>query len=432
MRFYSTNNRSQYVSLRTAVLQGLAEDRGLFMPESIPPTPKITEWASLPFPEIAFEVSRVFIGEDIPKGALKEMVEGAFSFLAPLIPLEQNLYLLELFHGPTLAFKDFAARFMARLMGYFVKEEQQDLYVLVATSGDTGSAVAHSFLGVPHIQVIILYPSGKVSPLQEKQLTTLGQNITPLEVEGSFDDCQALVKEVFMDKELTKNLFLTSANSINIARLLPQIFYYVSAYGQLSDVEKPIVISVPSGNFGNLTAGLIAKRMGLPIARFVAATNINHIIPQYLETGQFLPQPTQHTLTNAMDVGNPSNFSRMLDLYSNDVEAMRADLVGFSFTDEETKNAIKEVYGQYGYILDPHGAVGYLGIKAYQKSYREESVGIFLETAHPAKFQEVVAPLVGRVDLPKRLKEVVLKTKNSRPIPNDLSTFKRVLLELGK
>ena len=432
MRFYSTNNRSQYVSLRTAVLQGLAEDRGLFMPESIPPTPKITEWASLPFPEIAFEVSRVFIGEDIPKGALKEMVDGAFSFLAPLIPLEQNLYLLELFHGPTLAFKDFAARFMARLMGYFVKEEQQDLYVLVATSGDTGSAVAHSFLGVPHIQVIILYPSGKVSPLQEKQLTTLGQNITPLEVEGSFDDCQALVKEVFMDKELTKNLFLTSANSINIARLLPQIFYYVSAYGQLSDVEKPIVISVPSGNFGNLTAGLIAKRMGLPIARFVAATNINHIIPQYLETGQFLPQPTQHTLTNAMDVGNPSNFSRMLDLYSNDVEAMRADLVGFSFTDEETKNAIKEVYGQYGYILDPHGAVGYLGIKAYQKSYREESVGIFLETAHPAKFQEVVAPLVGRVDLPKRLKEVVLKTKNSRPIPNDLSTFKRVLLELGK
>jgi threonine synthase len=364
MNYYSTNNPTHKVSLKEAVLKGLAYDNGLYMPEAIPVLPK-SFFDLLPeksFQQIAFEVANAFLKDDVPTAELKRIIEHTISFDAPLIELEKNVFTLELFHGPTLAFKDFGARFMSQLLGYFAKEEKREIVILVATSGDTGSAVANGFLGVPGTKVVVLYPSGKVSDTQEKQFTTLGQNITALEVDGSFDDCQRLVKEAFLDEELTTKFFLTSANSINIARLIPQSFYYFYAWSRLKE-KSNVVFSVPSGNFGNLTAGLIAKRMGLPIRHFVASTNINDIVPEYLRTGHFNPKSSQSTISNAMDVGNPSNFARMMDLYQNDHEKLKSDVLGFDFSDAETQTTMCEVFARSKYIIDPHGAVGYLGLK---------------------------------------------------------------------
>lgn len=432
MRFYSTNQKSPEVGIKEAVLRGLAPDGGLYMPGKIPVLPSdfFTHIRSLSFQDISFEIARRLFGEDIPSKILKTIVYEALTFDAPLVRLDQKLYVLELFHGPTLAFKDFAARFMARLMGYFVQGSKKELTVLVATSGDTGSAVANGFLNIPGIRVVILYPSKKVSDIQEKQLTTMGGNITALEIQGSFDDCQNLVKESFLDKELNGSLWLTSANSINIARLLPQSFYYFYAYAQLEQAARQVVFSVPSGNFGNLTAGLVAKRMGLPVKKFIAATNANNVVPQYLDTGKFTPRTSQSTISNAMDVGNPSNFARMLDLCDNDVEKMRGDIFGASFSDEQTKEAIRDVYDRYNYILDPHGAVGYLGLKEYRSNNQAmDTHDVFLETAHPAKFKDIVEhTLAGPVDIPDRLQACLTKPKKSVLLSNKFGDVKNFLL----
>lgn len=433
MNYYSTNNKKSTVSLKEAVLKGLAPDNGLYMPESVPVLPE-SFFDSLPaksFQQIAYEVSHALLQQDVPADELRKMVEHTITFDAPLVEIEKNVFSLELFHGPTLAFKDFGARFMSQLLGYFAKEEKREIVILVATSGDTGSAVANGFLGVPGIKVVVLYPSGKVSDIQEKQFTTLGQNITALEVDGSFDDCQRLVKEAFLNEELNKKFFLTSANSINIARLAPQSFYYFYAWSRLKD-RSNVVFSVPSGNFGNLTAGLIAKRMGLPIRHFVASTNRNDIVPQYLETGIFNPKPSQATVSNAMDVGNPSNFARMMDLYANDLNKIKADITGYRFTDDETKQAMREVYKTSNYILDPHGAVGYLGLKKYLAE-NTEATGVFLETAHPAKFLEVVKEtLKTEVKIPERLKQFVKGNKKSIPCSKDFAQFRSTAINLLK
>ncbi len=429
MKFYSTNNKIHQVSLKEAVLRGLAPDTGLYMPEAIPVFPKtfFDELHTKSFQEIAFEVAHAFLKDDVPTAELKRIIEHTVSFDAPLIEIEKNIFALELFHGPTLAFKDFGARFMSQLLGYFAKEEKREIVILVATSGDTGSAVANGFLGVPGTKVIVLYPSGKVSDIQEKQFTTLGQNITALEVDGSFDDCQRLVKEAFLDEELKNKFFLTSANSINIARLIPQSFYHFYAWSRLKD-KSNVVFSVPSGNFGNLTAGLIAKRMGLPIKHFVASTNINDIVPEYLRTNQFKPRPSKSTISNAMDVGNPSNFSRMLDLYQNDSEKLKSDISGFAFTDEETQTAMRDVFAKKKYVLDPHGAVGYLGLKKYLEN--QNATGVFLETAHPAKFLEVVEDTLSvRVQVPEKLRDFVKRDKKSTLCKKELNDFKKHLLK---
>lgn len=414
MNYYSTNNKNHQVSLREAVLKGLAPDNGLYMPETIPVLPK-SFFDSLPeksFQQIAFEVAQALLQDDVPQAELKRIIEHTITFDAPLIELEKNIFALELFHGPTLAFKDFGARFMSQLLGYFAKEEKREIVILVATSGDTGSAVANGFLGVPGTKVVVLYPSGKVSDIQEKQFTTLGQNITALEVDGSFDDCQRLVKQAFLDEELNKKFFLTSANSINIARLIPQSFYYFYAWSRLMNRDN-VVFSVPSGNFGNLTAGLIAKRMGLPIKHFVASTNRNDIVPEYLRTGIFTPKPSQATISNAMDVGNPSNFARMMDLYVNELNKIKSDITGYTFSDEETKQVMQEVYKNSNYTLDPHGAVGYLGLKKYLTD-NKEATGVFLETAHPAKFLEVVEEtLTTKFRMPEALKGFLQGQKNT-------------------
>lgn len=428
MNYYSTNNKNHYVSLKEAVLKGLAPDNGLYMPEVIPVLPKsfFDELHAKSFQEIAFEVASAFLENDIPAAELKRIIKHTISFDAPLVELEKNVFALELFHGPTLAFKDFGARFMSQLLGYFAKEEKREIVILVATSGDTGSAVANGFLGVPGTKVIVLYPSEKVSDIQEKQFTTLGQNITALEVDGSFDDCQRLVKEAFVDDELNNKFFLTSANSINIARLIPQSFYYFYAWSRLKD-KSNVVFSVPCGNFGNLTAGLIAKRMGLPINQFIASTNINDIVPEYLRTNKFNPRPSKVTLSNAMDVGNPSNFSRMLDLYQNDFEKLKTDISGFEFSDIKTQAAMRDVFAQNNYVLDPHGAVGYLGMKKYLSS-NQNSTGVFLETAHPAKFLEVVEEtLKSKVQIPERLKVFIKESKKSIQCNNEFNTLKQFL-----
>jgi len=429
MHYYSTNNRNHHASLKEAVIRGQAPDKGLYMPERIPTLPETfyQNLKGLPFEEIALKVGWAILREDMELADLKRIVDDSLNFPIPLVPVEEGIYSLELFHGPTLAFKDVGARFMARLLGHFLKNEDKEVTVLVATSGDTGSAVAHGFLGVPGIKVIILYPSGKVSPLQEKQLTTLGQNITALEVEGSFDDCQALVKLAFADAELNKRVNLTSANSINLARLIPQSFYYHYAWSQVPKGEDDrVVVCVPSGNFGNLTAGLIAKRMGLPIHRYIAATNANDVVPQYLLTGEFTPRPSVATCSNAMDVGNPSNFARMMDLYQNNREALAADVVGYTITDAETKAAILEIQQRTGYLTDPHGAVGYLALKQYLKD--EPATGIFLETAHPAKFIEVVEEATGsKVIVPEALESLRHKPKLAHKIVAELDELKRYL-----
>ena len=365
----------------------------------------------------------------MPDAELKKIVDHTIQFDAPLVKLEKDVFALELFHGPTLAFKDFGARFMSQLLGYFASQQDREIIILVATSGDTGSAVANGFLGVPGTRVVVLYPSGKVSEIQEKQFTTLQQNVTALEVAGTFDDCQRLVKEAFLDAELRRKFFLTSANSINIARLIPQSFYYFYAYAQLKDKNRPVVFSVPSGNFGNITAGLLAKRMGLPIRRFVASTNINDIVPAYLKTGAFNPRPSSSTISNAMDVGNPSNFSRMLDLFNGNYESLSGEIKGYSFTDEETANAMRNVYASSNYILDPHGAVGYLGLKKYLDDSDENATGIFLETAHPSKFKEVVDETLGLgIDIHPTLKEFMKRQKETIKATMDFSAFKEFLL----
>lgn len=431
MNYYSTNNKKSAVSLKEAVLKGLAPDNGLYMPESVPVLPE-SFFESLPeksFQQIAYEVAHALLQQDVPADELRKMVEHTITFDAPLVEIEKNVFSLELYHGPTLAFKDFGARFMSQLLSWFAKAEKREIVILVATSGDTGSAVANGFLGVPGVKVVVLYPSGKVSNIQEKQFTTLGQNITALEVDGSFDDCQRLVKEAFLDEELNKRFFLTSANSINIARLIPQSFYYFYAWSRLKN-RSNVVFSVPSGNFGNLTAGLIAKRMGLPISHFVASTNRNDIVPEYLESGIFNPKPSQSTISNAMDVGNPSNFARLMDLYANDLNKVKADITGYRFSDEETKRAMREVYKTSNYMLDPHGTVGYLGLKKYLAEHTE-TTGVFLETAHPAKFLEVVEEtLKTEVKIPERLRSFLMGNKLTITCPTDFRSFKKIAYNL--
>lgn len=431
MQLYSTNNKSNIVSLREAVFKGLPEDKGLFMPMSIPVLPKtfIDNLDQYSFQEIAFTVAKNLLQAAIPDDDLKQIIERSITFPAPVVQLDPNRYILELFHGPSLAFKDFGARFMAQLMSYFNKGEDQELTILVATSGDTGGAVAAGFYKTPGIRVVILYPSGKVSFLQEKQLTTLGENITALEVDGTFDDCQALVKKAFLDMDLNQKHRLSSANSINIARLIPQSFYYFEAYKQIKNKDLPISFCVPSGNFGNLTAGLFAKQMGLPIHHFIAATNANDVVPEYLTTSTFTPRPSVRTLSNAMDVGNPSNFARMLDLYCSTWNIMREDISGFAFTDEQTKNAIREVRQKYNYVIDPHGAIGYLALNAYLENNHNVQ-GVILETAHPAKFKDDVESILQQsIDVPKRLQDLSDKKKVALEISKDFTDFKRWLLE---
>jgi threonine synthase len=430
MKLYSTKNPDKFVSLKEAVFKGLPEDNGLFMPESISKLSKdfIENLKNHTFQSIAFEISRHLLRGVIPDNDLKEIVEKSIDFPAPVVRLDDNTHILELFHGPSLAFKDFGARFMAQLMSYFNKGNDEELVILVATSGDTGGAVAAGFYKTPGIKVVILYPSGKVSLLQEKQLTTLGENVTALEVEGTFDDCQALVKKAFLDNELTNKIRLSSANSINIARLIPQSFYYFEAFKQIDSKGKPVVFSIPSGNFGNLTAGLFAKKMGLPIHQFIAATNANAVVPKYLKTGNYEPHPSVPTLSNAMDVGNPSNFARMLDLNSSTWNNMKEDIEGYSYDDNATKNAMVEVYEKYNYIMDPHGAVGYLALKDYQK--KKDAVGVILETAHPAKFLDDVESILNRkIEVPERLISLIDKKKESILRGIDYPSFKDWLLE---
>lgn len=430
MRLYSTKNPSSDFSLKEAIFKGLPDDGGLFMPYVIPVLPDafFENIQNLSLQEIAFEVSKNMLQGAVPDDALRNIVEDAINFEVPLVPLDENVYSLELFHGPTYAFKDFGARFMSRLMAHFIDDKQEEVNILVATSGDTGSAVAHGFLGVPGIHVTILYPSGKVSEMQEKQFTTLGKNITALEVDGTFDDCQKMVKQAFGDKALNAAMKLTSANSINIARLIPQSFYYFYAYSRL-DKSKPLVFSVPSGNFGNLLGGLLAQKMGLPVHKFVAATNANHVVPDYLNSGEFNPRPSVRTVSNAMDVGNPSNFERILNIFGGAFENIKANIVGKHYTDEETKEVINDVYKAQSYILDPHSAIGYKGLKEYLNEEGKNLNGVFLATAHPAKFLEVVEPLIdGKVQIPGALQEAMAKPKQSAPIAADFDELRAYLL----
>jgi len=433
MKLYSTKKISPDVDLKEAVLKGLPADNGLYMPYEIKPLP--TEfWDNLhsyTFTEMAFHISKHLMGDAVPEESLKKIIQDAYNFDAPLIDVG-DYSILELFDGPTLAFKDFGARFMGRLMGYFLQGNNTEVNILVATSGDTGSAVAHGFLNVKGINVTILYPKGKVSNIQEKQFTTLGANITSIEIDGTFDDCQALVKQAFLDQELNEKLTLSSANSINIARLIPQTFYYFYAYKQVANNKLPFYFAVPSGNFGNLTAGLFAKKMGLPIATLIASNNANNIFTQYIETGIFEPKRSIQTLSNAMDVGNPSNFARMMDYYDNNIEMLREDIDAYAFTDEQTSECIKDVADKYNYILCPHSAVGYLGLDKFVNDNELDPTyinGIVLSTAHPVKFGEVVEPLIGKkVEIPERLKSIIDGEKLSIPMSADFNTFKSWLL----
>ena len=431
MKYRSALHRSPEVSLRDAVLRGSAPDGGLYMPVEIPHLNHkfLESLPSLTFPEIAREVGALFTGEEIPGQTLLRIVTEAFNFPVPLVTISERLHILELFHGPTLAFKDFGARFMARLMGYFVAESGKQLTVIVATSGDTGSAVAHAFLGVSGIRVVILYPTGRVSDAQEKQLTTLGQNITALEVSGSFDDCQRLAKQALVDPILAEKLTITSANSINIARLIPQSFYYFAAAAQLGQPDAPPVFAVPSGNFGNLTGGLLAKRMGLGVTQFIAATNTNDVVPEFLRSGKMIPRASRHTISNAMDVGNPSNFARIVDLYDNDLQSIRRDIWGCSFSDEETLRIMHDMEERHGYVLDPHTAVGVLGWQSYAKQNHSAKRGIVLGTAHPAKFAETVARATGvHPEMPERLAAFLNRPKKSIPFANRFPELQEFLL----
>ena len=433
MKYYSTNGQAPEANLEKAVVKGLAEDRGLYMPERIKPlSPEFfNQIENLTFQEIAYQVADAFFGEDVPADTLKEIVYDTLSFDVPAVPVTDRIYSLELFHGPTLAFKDVGARFMARLLGYFNAREAEDrlVNVLVATSGDTGSAVANGFLGVPGIHVYVLYPKGKVSPIQECQFTTLGQNITALEVDGVFDDCQALVKTAFMDAELNVHMKLTSANSINVARFLPQSFYYFYAYAQMKKrgMADNLVVCVPSGNFGNICSALFGKRMGLPVKRFIAANNANDIFYNYLQTGQYNPRPSVQTIANAMDVGDPSNFARILNLYGSSHEAICNDISGATYTDGQIADTMRDCLNENGYLLDPHGACGY---RALQEGLQEGETGIFLETAHPAKFKDTVENITGQpLPVPEKLAAFMKGKKQSVSLPADFAQFKQFLLE---
>lgn len=440
MMYYSTNGRAPQATLREAVERGLAPDRGLYMPDHIQQLPAsfFDRIDQLTFQEMSFEVARAFFGGDVDDASLKRIVTDTLAFETPLRRVEEGIYSLELFHGPTLAFKDVGARFMARLLQYFIHKDCEgrpmaggEVNVLVATSGDTGSAVANGFLGVDGIHVYVLYPKGKVSRIQESQFTTLGRNITALEVDGVFDDCQALVKNAFMDGELNAHMTLTSANSINVARFLPQAFYYFNAYAQLKRVAavadpSNLVVCVPSGNFGNITAGLFAKRMGLPVKRFVAANNANDIFYNYLQTGKYCPQPSKQTLANAMDVGDPSNFARILDLYANQWADIKADISGATYTDDRIREAMRQCYEATGYVLDPHGACGW---RALKEQLQPGEVGVFLETAHPAKFKEKVDDILGTdIAIPERLQAFMRGKKQSVEMANDFDAFKSFLM----
>ena len=432
MKFYSTNNKKIRKSLREAVIQGLAEDQGLYMPEYIPVLPpsffeKITEFD---FREIALRTASLFFTDDLPSVDLEKIIQDAINFDTPLIKIHDNVYSLELFHGPTLAFKDVGARFMARLLGFFIRGYGREVHVLVATSGDTGSAVASGFWKVPGISVHILYPKDLVSKIQEHQFTTLNENITALEVRGTFDDCQRLVKTAFLDQELNSRQVLTSANSINIARLIPQVFYYLNGYAQLERSGHDLYIAVPSGNFGNLTAGLIAWKMGLPVKKFITATNINDIVPEYLESGQFRPRPSLPTIANAMDVGNPSNFARILDLYNNSHSEIKKCLSGYTYTDDDIRQTIRNVFHKFGYILDPHGATGYQALADHIKN-KENCRGFFIETAHPAKFAEIVEGVIGwKIPVPDSLRLAMEKKPVKTTISADYEELRDYLYSL--
>ena len=432
MKYYSTNGKAPLATLQKAVVKGLAEDKGLYMPQRIKPLPAsfFDTIQDLSFQEIALQVATCFFGEDVEPDALRRIVYDTLSFDVPLVKVTDNIYSLELFHGPTLAFKDVGARFMARLLQYFIKDskDRKEVNVLVATSGDTGSAVANGFLGVEGVHVYVLYPKGKVSPIQECQFTTLGRNITAIEVDGVFDDCQALVKSAFMDADLNGHMLLTSANSINVARFLPQSFYYFWAYAQLKKqgLSDNVVACVPSGNFGNICSALFGKRMGLPIHRFIAANNANDVFFNYLKTGEYNPKASIQTIANAMDVGAPSNFARIYDLYGKDHAAICADISGATYTDEQIAQTMRECLQETGYQLDPHGACGY---RALQEGLREGEIGFFLETAHPAKFKQVVDEICGTdIEIPARLQAFMKGTKQSVPMSKDFAEFKAYLM----
>jgi threonine synthase len=432
MKYYSTNGNAPIADLHKAVVKGLAEDRGLYMPEKIKQLPKefFDNIDKMSFQEIAYTVADAFFGEDVEADALKKIVYDTLSFDCPVVKVKENIYTLELFHGPTLAFKDVGARFMARLLQYFIRQENGNgqVNVLVATSGDTGSAVANGFLGVDGIHVYVLYPKGKVSPIQECQFTTLGKNITAIEVDGVFDDCQALVKNAFMDAELNKHMKLTSANSINVARFLPQAFYYFNAYARMKALGKAdnLVMCVPSGNFGNICAALFGHEMGLPVKHFIAANNANDIFYNYLQTGRYEPKPSKQTLANAMDVGDPSNFARIYDLYGKSHERISSLIGGATYSDEQIRQTMRQCYEETGYILDPHGACGY---QALADGLKPGEVGVFCETAHPAKFKEKVDDILGiDVDIPARLRAFMQGQKQSVPMTKGFADFKRYLM----
>jgi threonine synthase len=415
MKYYSLNHNAPKVSFQEAVILGLAPDKGLYFPESITPIPSsfFENIETLTNEEIAYQVIKQFVGNEIPETNLKQIIKETLCFDFPTVKVEDNIYALELYHGPTMAFKDVGARFMSRCLAYFNKDKKDSKNtVLVATSGDTGGAVASGFLGVQGVAVVILYPSGKVSDIQERQLTTLGQNITALEVDGVFDDCQDMVKKAFLDESLNhKNL--TSANSINIARWLPQMFYFFFAYKQLKSHNKPLIFSCPSGNFGNICAGIMAKKLGLPIEHFVASTNANDTVPRFLENGSYDPKPSVATISNAMDVGNPSNFIRIQELYNNDLSEFEKDFSSYTYTDEETKIAMINIYNHSGYIAEPHGAVGYLGLKKEMQKLNN-TIGIFLETAHPIKFLDIVEPVLNlKLPIPTQIESVINAKKKS-------------------
>ncbi|WP_298342562.1 threonine synthase [uncultured Algibacter sp.] len=415
MNYYSLNHKAPNTSFKDAVIKGLAPDKGLYFPESIEPLPQSfwDNFENLSYSEIAFQAIKQFVSPEIPEAILKTIVEETLSFDFPVVKLNENISTLELFHGPTMAFKDVGARFMARCLGYFNQNNTNEVTVLVATSGDTGGAVANGFLGVKGVNVVILYPSGKVSDIQEKQLTTLGQNIKALEVNGTFDDCQAMVKTAFLDEELTSKMQLTSANSINVARWLPQLFYFMFAYKQLHKKYEDIVFSVPSGNFGNICAGMMAQQLGLPIKHFIASNNANNVVTRYLQSQLYEPKPSIQTISNAMDVGAPSNFIRIQEIYKNKFDSLKQNVSSYSFTDEETKAAMLEIYNNYNYVADPHGAVGYLGSKTYLKE-NPNAHCVFLETAHPTKFLDVVIEVIKEEQpLPKQIQEVIDKEKES-------------------
>ena len=431
MIFHSTKNANLKASLEEAVFNSLPPDNGLYMPDYIPKISDefLADIENKTFKEIAVEITNTLFENEITRTEIESIIDRAYDFEAPTVQITPNDYVLELFHGPSMAFKDFGARFMAAVMSHFLARSKKEIKILVATSGDTGGAVAQGFYEIPGISVTILYPSNKVSDIQEKQLTTLGHNVTAIEVDGTFDDCQKLVKEAFLDKDLAEQFNLASANSINIARLIPQSFYFFSAYAQLKKLGKPLVFSVPSGNFGNLSAGLLAYRMGLPVEQFIASTNLNNAVPRYLETGKYEPVASIETISNAMDVGNPSNFVRMIRFFEDDWNLVNEKISGYFFNDEQTRKSMREVFGNTNYVMCPHTAVAYLGLAEYRKKNKSDFTGVFLSTAHPAKFIDLVEETLGKsIEIPERLKSLLEIEKVSVKMKTSFSEFKSLLM----